>query len=424
MSYTPPFYKKPFHSFRRFIANKWLSNMPVLQIAVTGSQGKTTTTNIIHHLLKIDGPTVCTDINLDTTYNVPITALKVAPWTHYALFELGVDHPFEMDQHLEIVKPKIAVVTGISPVHTDQEHFGSLENLIKEKRKLIETLPSNGYALLNGDDKNIREMAPFTKANVIFYGKNGNNDISASDILISLTGTSFVVSWNNKKGQLPLEKPLFVETQLIGAHNIYSILASLSVIFAVHKILRKKTDFRPFLEIIKRLKPLSGRMSVEKGPMDTMVLNDSLRANPASTASGLYTLSSVSHPGAKIAVLAEMGELMHPEEEHGKIGSLLSKLKIDQIVLIGNLHKHTLQKALDGGFPADRIHFAQDVIEASNLLKPLIRKGDLIYLKGSLLRHVERVLMKLNGENVKCQIGICPFYHHCLKCEYKEHGYV
>lgn len=423
MSYTPPYYKKPFHSFRRFVAQKWLSHMPALQIAVTGSQGKTTTTDIIHHLLKIDGPTVCTDINLDTTYNVPITALRVAPWSRFALFELGVDHPHEMDQHLEIVKPKIAVITGISPVHTDQEHFGSLENLIKEKRKLIEALPSDGYAILNGDDKNVRSMASYTKAHIIFYGRNTDNDIYASDIKVTLEGTSFNIHLSKLRIE-KLPESLSISTSLIGPHHIYTIMSSLSVMLIIQKMSHMRLSPNKYINLIKNIKPLSGRMSVENGPLGTMLLNDSLRANPTSTTAGLQTLSFLDHPGKKIAVLAEMGELEMPEEEHEKIGTLISQLSIDKVVLIGPLHRYTKEKAITDGFDHSSIYWTENVVQAAHILKTIINTGDLIYLKGSLLRHVERVPMILNGENVKCKIGICPFYHHCQKCEYKEHGYV
>ena len=423
MSYTPQFYKKILHSFRRFIAKKWLSNMSPLQIAVTGSQGKTTTTNILYHILKKMGSTVCTDLNLDTIYNVPITALHIKPWTRFALFELGVDHPSEMNTHLEIVKPKIAIITGISPVHTDKEHFGSFENLIKEKRKLIESLPSDGYAILNGDDENIRKMTPYTKAKVIFYGNKNTNNVFASNIRISLQGTSFTLNWNTINDVKLEQKSMQVSTHLIGGHHIYSIISSLITVVTIQKMLNLPVSLTRSIEVITKMKPLNGRMNIEEGPMGTMLLNDSLRANPASTSSGLWTLFSIEHTGKKIAILAEMGELLEPEKEHDKIGDLIALLSIDTIVLIGPLHKYTKDRAIQNGFNPQSIYWTENVIQASEVLKKLINKGDLIYLKGSLLRHVERVPMILNGQKVKCKIGICPFYHHCPECAYKEYGY-
>lgn len=147
MSYTPPPHKKAYHDTRRTIAKLWMHLMHPIQIGITGSQGKTSTTKIITAVARHLGPTVSTDTNLDTNFNVPITALKINPFTKYVVWELGIDHPGEMERHLEIAHLDIGIETGISPVHTDAEHMGSLETLIKEKRKLIESLSPDGITL-------------------------------------------------------------------------------------------------------------------------------------------------------------------------------------------------------------------------------------------------------------------------------------
>lgn len=417
MSYQPNPIKKIFHNTRRFLAKTWLSHMSSVQIAITGSQGKTSTSYVINHMLKTLGPTICTDINLDTTYNVPITALKIGPKTHYALFELGVDHTGEMDSHLEIVHPKIAIITGISPVHTDKEHFGSLEALIKEKRKLIESLPENGYAILNGDDDNVRSMASYTKAKVLYYGIRENNDICASDIEVALTGLecNILQKQTNTKQQVFFD----IKIPLIGKHHAYSLLAA----YAVYTILGF-SDFVKFRNIFFKIPSMKGRMNLEKGPMDTLVLNDSLRANPTSTKSGLETVSQLVHDGKKIAVLAEMGELQEPEKEHGEIGKIIATLSLNAVVLIGPLHKYTKESATKYGFDSNKLYWSENVIQASQILKNILKKNDLLYLKGSLLRHIERVPMILNGEKVGCSVIICPFYVHCSKCKYLRSGYV
>lgn len=413
MSYRPNPLKQTFHNTRRFFARSWLSFMPAVQIAITGSQGKTNTSSTLFHLLSRLAPTVRTDLNLDTLYNVPITALHVTPRTKYAIFELGVDHKGEMDSHLGIVRPKIAVITGISPVHTDAEHLGSFENLIAEKRKLIEALPADGYAVLNGDDENVRAMAPYTKAKVIFYGKNVGNDVQAKDIGLSLEGTSFSILDKQQSGAV-----LNIRTRLIGLHHIYNIMTS----YIVYRLLGYDGNDK-FESLMATLAPLAGRMSLEKGPLGTTVLDDSLRANPASTTSGLLTFSQLKTDGKKIAVLAEMGELEKPEEEHAKIGRLLAGLNIDYVFAIGNLHTATVKEAVAKGFPPDRIILAADVLKAAEEIRKIVCKGDVIYLKGSLLRHIERVTMILNGEKVGCNVVSCPFYHHCPRCRYLAEGY-
>ncbi len=417
--YQPPFYKLFFHNVRRQIAKQWLTLMPVTQIAITGSQGKTNTSSMLYHLLSALGTTVRTDLNLDTTYNVPITALKIRPTTTYAIFELGVDHIGEMDAHLEIVKPNIAIITGISPVHTDSKHFGSFENLILEKRKLIERLPGDGYAILNGDDLHVRAMSRFTKAKIIYYGLKSTNDFAAKDITNSLSGLSLRLTTPTEAVRIGQSDQAKITTHLIGLHHAYTIMAS----YALYRVLGF-SDFDRFAKLISTIKPLEGRMSLKNGPLDTVILDDSLRANPASTTSGLCTLSELEYKkGRKIAVLAEMGELEHPEKEHQKIGDLITKLNIDYLILMGKYHIFTYDQAIKNGFDKNHIWHEINVKTAAERLKTIIKPNDLLYLKGSLLRKVERILMILEGKKVECTISICPFYHHCDTCQYRETGY-
>lgn len=411
MSYRPNLFKTILHKSRRTIASLWLSLQPALQIAITGSQGKTNTTQIISKIAQEKGSTVVTDLNLDTIYNVPITALKVTPWTKYAVFELGIDKPGEMDMHLQIVKPKIAVVTGVSPVHTDKEHLGTFENLIKEKQKLVEALPKNGYAILNWDDEYVRGMASHTQAKILWFGTDLEHcNVWCDQTKLSLEGT---------ETKLHDGKQMFtVHTYLIGKHHIYNIMAG----YLISKII--KLNVNDFLEVVHNLKPLKGRGSVESGPLGTVILNDSLRANPTSTAFGLNTLSEIPYTkGRKIAVLAEMGELEKPEEEHRKIGELIAKLPIDYLVAIGPMQKFVAEEAMKNGMSKDLVSAVKDVFEAADVLKNIVKENDLIYLKGSLLRHVERVLLILGEKQVGCHAIVCPFYHHCSQCEYLKKGY-
>jgi len=402
-SYQPTGFKKIFHDTRRFLAKTWISLMPGVQIGITGSHGKTNTTLVVAKLLSEFGQTVTTDINLDTVYNVPITALKVMPWTKYIVWELGIDQPGEMDYHLQIAKPTIGIVTGISPVHTDYDHLGSLENLIKEKRKLIEILPDDGFAILNADDENVKTMSQHTKAKIIFYGTNNdlNVYVDKKTVAVSLEGTSFKLTDGGESYE--------VATGLIGVHHIYTLMAG----YCVLKAAQISNFQKKFIEIVKNIKPLRGRMSVEKGPFDSVLLNDSLRANPESTFAGLKTLDEIPYKnGKKIAVIGEMGELEKPEEEHKKTGVELAKLNLDYVLCIGPLRKYTIDEAVKQGFPKDKIDYAENVFEAAEKLKKILMPHDLWYLKGSLLRNYKRIVQLLNGEEVCCNKVLCP-YEHC-----------
>lgn len=168
-----------------------------------------------------------------------------------------------------------------------------------------------------------------------------------------------------------------------------------------------------FQEKISHIKPLRGRMNMEKGPLNTTLLNDSLRANPQSTNTGLKTLELIKYEkGKKIAVIGEMGELEHPEAEHRKTGELLSKLNIDFVIGIGPLRKFTIDEAIKNGFPKEKTAYAEDIFQAAKLLESMLKPRDLWYLKGSLLRNYKRIVQLLNNENVCCKEVMCP-YEHC-----------
>lgn len=429
MSYSPKGIKKIYHQTRRFLAKNWLRLCHPVQIAITGSQGKTNTTQTLYQVLKNIAPTIVTDINLDTNFNVPITALKVTPWTKFAVFELGVDHIGEMDKHLEIVKPHISVITGISPVHTDKEHFGSIENLIAEKRKLIEKLTPNDFAILNYDDENVRKMSSYTKAKIIFYGSDTNHCqfyYDKNSVKITLSGTHFkLFSTNFNHFQS-------ISTKLIGLHHS----SNLTAVYAVLKTLfpkDKKID-SIFKKTVFNLKPLRGRMNIEKGPMGTILLNDSLRANPKSTDEGIKTFYKINidknnfqlnycHPEfiseshknykpKKIAVLGVMGELYDPVTEHKKTAQTLIDFPPDIIIGVGNYRKYTIDELIKLGFPKEKALFAKDVFEAAEILKKIIHPCDFIYLKSSLLRNLWRIIKILKGEKICCHEEFCP-YSHC-----------
>ena len=184
---------------------------------------------------------------------------------------------------------------------------------------------------------------------------------------------------------------------------------------AVAKILGIKEE--KAAQNLEKLTPLPGRMSLEKGPKNTLLLNDSLRANPASTSAGLKALAEIPYRGRKIAVLGEMGELgQYQEKEHRLIGQKLANLDIDFFVGIGNLTHLIWEEAIKNGFAKKRAFWAKDVVEAAQILEKLLKKGDLWYLKGSRLRHLERILLLLNHETVDCRLISCHNYDYCQQC--------
>jgi UDP-N-acetylmuramoyl-tripeptide--D-alanyl-D-alanine ligase len=418
--YSPSTIKAVFHKTRRFLAKNWVKVINPYIIGITGSQGKTTTTHILKNI--IENPIV-TDTNLDTLYNVPITALKFNPWRKIGIFELGIDKRGEMDLHLEIIKPNIAIVTGISAVHSDAEHLGSVANTIIEKGKLVKNLPEDGYAILNWDDENVRGMAKLTKAKIIYFGTDKRNCqiyFDPKSINISLKGTSGKIYDEGSE--------ININTDLIGKHQFYNIASA----YAAYKILystkfnhSKERIISTFAMKLLQVEALKGRLNLEKGPMNTIILNDSLRANPTSTKAGLEIMADIQiKKGRKIAVLGEMGELGDLSEiEHRNIGDIIAKTNPDLFIGIGPLHRFSIENAFKNGFGKDKTVLVNNPIAAAKILKKFLEAGDIIYLKASLMRHLERLVMELNHEEVNCEVSSCPFYNQCQNCKYRYTGY-
>lgn len=400
------FWKGPFHAGRRILAKVWLKTFPNLKIiGVTGSYGKTNTTCAIACVLSSKFKTLQTDLNLDTIYNLPITILKLRPGHQVLVLEYGVDHVGEMDLHLGLVRPQIGVLTGITPVHSDRQLLGSLEGIIKEKGKLLKALPKSGWAILNHDDEKVRKMAKLTRAKVVWYGTEKKCDYWVDRAKVDLSGTSFTLHHGQKEKK--------IKFGLVGKHFVQEALAAA----AVGDICGLSLD--DVAKRLQKLKPLPGRMSVERGPLGTILLNDSLRANPASTMAGLETLAAIpsDSEGRKVAVLGEMGELgKYAKGEHRKIGKKAASLKIDFLVGIGPLQKLTAEEAIKAGMKKDHVFPVKDVFEAAQILEKILKKGDIFYLKASLLRHVERVIFLLEGGKVGCRLISCHIYEDCQFC--------
>ncbi len=392
--------KEIYRNVRRQLARLWLSvNLQLTVVGVTGSYGKTSAVNTIAQALSGKYSVNKTDDSLDTLYNLPITILKTKIWNEVLVLEYGIDHLREMEKHLSLVKPQIAVLTGITSVHTDKELLGSLDNVISEKMNLIKALPENGLAVFNFDDELVRKQGQYYKGRKMFYGLNQKADVWADKIELSLDQTKFILHDGKNNFQF--------QTKLLGYQAVYACL----VAFIVAR--EKGVRHQEIILRLANLKPLKGRFSVEPGPMGSILVNDAKRANPVSTLVGLKSLCQL--PGRKIVVLGEMGELGDSSKQmHQKIGEEVAKLPIDFLLGVGPLAKLMTDEAKKNGFK--NILWAKDVLEASEILKKQLKKDDLLYLKASLLRHLERIVLLLEGKKVSCQEVICHEYHPCDSC--------
>ncbi len=394
-------FKKYLHILRRKLAKVWLNiNLQLTVVGVTGSYGKTSAVRAIAEVLSAKYSVKKTDLNLDTIYNLPVTILKTKPWNEILVLEYGVDHIGEMDQHLSLVKPKIAVLTGITPVHTDKELLGSLSGVISEKLKLINSLPQDGLAIFNYDDEEVKKAGLNCERRKVFYGLDKKADVRADNISLSLQETRFELHDG--------KEAILIKTELLGYPAVYACLVA--YIIGKEQGIKKER----IVQKLSGLKPLEGRFSVCPGPLGTILINDAKRANPASTIAGLKSLSLF--PGRKIAVLGEMGELGDSSVSmHQKVGREAADCQIDLLLGVGPLAKYIVEEAKNNGLKES--YFTKDVNTAAEILRKNLKEGDLLYLKASLLRHLERIILILQNHPVKCEKTSCHNYSPCDTCK-------
>ena len=247
-------------------------------------------------------------------------------------------------------------------------------------------MPRDGWVIVNWDDHLARQIADVAMGKVIFYGRNRYHcQFWASHIKTSFKGTSFKLHFRGI-GHV-------VKLPLIGRHHVYTALAAATIGTL------SGLKWREIASGISKVSPLDGRGNIDPGPKESVILNDSRRANPASAVAGLQTLADLPAK-RKIAVLGEMRELGKYEEGgHRSVGRKVTETKPDYLICVGGATKYIAEEAKKG-MKKDRVIFVKDVFEAAGALSGILRKGDLWYLKGSLLAHLERIPLILEGKDV------------------------
>lgn len=394
--------KEIYHYLQRFFAKcyfKLYSNVEVIGIA--GSVGKTTTKEMIAAVLKQEYNTLASFANIDPIYNIPLTVFKLRPKVEKMVIELSVDRFGDMDRYFRMIKPKVGVFTPIYWTHT--EFLKNLEGVIKEKGKLAEILPKKGVLILNKDDKNSLEIAKKTKAKILYYGFEKEADIYAENIRdTSLDGVSFTVSERDKKlGEIKLN--------LLGRQNVCCALAAI----LTGKVF--KVDFKKIKKGLEKVKPQPARMNVIKLPNGGYLIDDSYNSSPLAVKAALESVARLNLKGKKIAVLGEMKELGdYSKEGHKQIGRYLGQSKFDVLIVFGKMTKFTAREAEKRRIEIYEAGLMTEIIE---ILKKIVKKDDVVLLKGSRFAHMERITLGLLGEKIECNKMTCKEYIKCQDCK-------
>lgn len=339
-------------------------------VGITGSNGKTTTKNLVATMCSRVGATVSPRDSFNNEVGAPLTMLKVSHETEFLVLELGASGIGHISRLTDMVHPDIAVVLMIGLAHAGE--FGGVDATVTAKAELVEALPANGIAIVNADDARVMAMRLKAPGAVVSFGLSSMADVRATDIEASLSGTSFVM-------HLPDAAPVTVHFQVLGEHHVMNALAAA----AVGRSLGFETALIvEALESVERAE--HWRMELMGGNGVT-VINDAYNASPDSMAAALKTLVLVAGPHNRtIAVLGEMAELGEfSGEEHDRIALLVVRLNINELVVVGAGARRLHISAMNEGSWDGESKFFETQDEAYDYLSGLLAVGDIVLVKSS-----------------------------------------
>lgn len=374
-------YKKPFHLIRINLARQYAKLFPRGKfIGITGTVGKTTTTQACLNVLSEKYKTIATILSLDPIFNIPITLLKVKPNIQKVILEMGVEYSGEMDFYLSLVKPKTAIVTKISYQHS--EFLGGIDEIIEEKGRLLEELPEDGVAILNADDVHTPKLAKKTKAQILYFGTNPKTaNIWADKIRIENFKTIFGINYGVERVE--------VTYPLLGEHQIYPALAAaaLGVTENISLVKIKKG--------LEKAEPADHRLQVFQGPNGSIILDDTYNAAPVAVEAAINTLLQIP-ARRRILVLGEMRELgKYTEELHRQVAKLIYKEKLDLVLLGSGDTKYIADELQSLGFLEDRMALNLQNSQIVSYLLKTLTKGDVCLIKGARFNKLEEVVKRI-----------------------------
>jgi UDP-N-acetylmuramoyl-tripeptide--D-alanyl-D-alanine ligase len=348
---------------------------------VAGSNGKTSTKELIAAVLRQKLRTVWSEASFNNDIGVPLTLLKIERQHDVAVLEAGTNHPGELRSLLEIMKPGRGVITCIGREHL--EFFDDLAGVAEEEGVLAEILPPSGTLYLNGDDEWSEALVKRSRAEVVRVGFGDRNHWRAHGLKMDKGGTSFRVS--APAGEYSGDYRI----NLLGRHQVGNAL--FAVALGAGLGLGKPEIERGLAEC----EPAKMRLQMwELGGV--RVLDDAYNANADSMVMALRTLQEFPCKGRKVAVLGDMAELgRHSEAAHEEIGRHAAELGIDQLFALGKMAPVVARGARLGGL--HRVLEFADVEAAAMALKSFLKTGDCLLLKASRATHLERITEHLRG---------------------------
>lgn len=364
------------------LASYWREKHPVRTIGITGSVGKTTTKELTAKLLSQKYIVLKNPGNRNNEIGLPLTLLELTGDHEYAVLEMGFYVPGEIRTLCEMAHPHVGVVTNIGTVHA--ERAGSQKVIAQGKAELVQSLPPGpqGIAILNMDDRHVKNMADKTVADVFSYAINQPADLMATNIISQgLKGISLTLEYQRKA--------YLLHSPLLGEFSAYTILRASAV------GLVEGLDWETIITGIAEGQ-IDLRMRQFSLPNGATILDDTYNASPASTIAALKLLGKLE--GRKVAILGDMLELGQYEKSgHQKVG-VVAAHNADILILVGQRSKEIAQSAIEKNFPKKQLYWYPTALDAITIIIEMVREGDVVLIKGSNSMRMDQIISALEGQ--------------------------
>jgi UDP-N-acetylmuramoyl-tripeptide--D-alanyl-D-alanine ligase len=364
-------------------ARAWRRQFHIPVVGVTGSNGKTTTKELIGAILSRLGPTLVTRGNLNNHIGVPLTLLELTAQHSYAVIEMGANHQGEIAHLANIAEPTVGVVTNAGAAHL--EGFGSLEGVAVGKGEMFRALPVEGVAVINADDA----YAAYWRENrsaerVLTFGFEQPADFSAHKVQARSDASGFrtdfelVMPYGRKAATL----------HLAGLHNLRNALGAAAAACAAG------AELDDIVAGLAAMKSVAGRLELKPALNGAYVVDDSYNANPSSLKAGLDAFRSFS--GARWLVLGEMKELgASADELHAEVGRYARQAGVERLLAVGERARYAVEAFGSGA------EWFEDVDALIDSARRSLRKDVAVLIKGSRANRLERVAAALTGGAAK-----------------------
>jgi UDP-N-acetylmuramoyl-tripeptide--D-alanyl-D-alanine ligase len=360
------------------LAKFYRNSLPASFIAVTGSNGKTTTKDMAYHVLRNFKSVSRSRKSFNNLIGVPLTIFETETAHDFCIVEMGTNAPGEIKRLSEIIFPDFAILTNISNAHL--EGLENIEGVASAKSEFIENMAEDGTLITNADDDWCNQIADRFNGKVISFGFNQSADIKASNVKRNDSGFVFTVN-----DSLTVNLPVF------GKHNIYNALAVIAMCdtvgVGIEVICDKFMDFK--LPPMRMEKQICGGI---------VVVNDGYNSNPSSMSSALDEFSQLITSGRKVLICGDMLELgNYAERLHKEVGAKVADANIDVLWTVGPLSRFVAEEAIANGMPRENILSCETSEEMCSFVASQLKKDDTVLIKGSRRMKLECVLRQIEN---------------------------